>query len=173
MRVTIEHREQTAGIAAGNRNYFVDCTVEFSEEEKAIIKARALGDTVVTSGLTSVPVGTVKGVSPYLLRAAAPIMIIGGFIFGVAGGGTFAGLIVFAGFGFLIYGFVAPRLHDKRSSVQDIKIRDILNRYSFSLFAFDPVEAKTIDARLREELAGLKSFLVSSAEVPSKKNFEL
>jgi hypothetical protein len=38
MRVTIEHREESAGILGSTKHHFVDCSVEFSEEEKAIIK---------------------------------------------------------------------------------------------------------------------------------------
>ena len=59
MRVTIEHREQTAGVIGSKKDCYVDCTVEFSEEERAIIKERDLyreGFTVRTS--TPVPSST-------------------------------------------------------------------------------------------------------------------
>ena len=38
MRVTIEHRESVSGIRAAHKDCYIDCQVEFSEEEKAIIK---------------------------------------------------------------------------------------------------------------------------------------
>ena len=41
MRVTMEHREES-GIVFDEKNYYVDTTVVFSEEERAIIKARGL-----------------------------------------------------------------------------------------------------------------------------------
>lgn len=173
MRVTIEHREEASGVTGKKRDYFVDCGIEFSEEEQAIIKARSLHDTVITSGYTSPPVSFARGESPYWLKGLAPLMIIGGFIFGVAGGGTLAGLIVIAGIGFLIYGFVAPHLHAKQSREQNITIRDIVNRRSFSLYAMNPVDAKIIDDKLRESLANLKSFLTGSAEIAAKQTFEL
>ena len=52
MRVTIEHRETTTGMTGNHKDCYIDCQVEFSEEEKAIIKARDLyrqGFTVRTS----------------------------------------------------------------------------------------------------------------------------
>lgn len=52
MRVTIEHRETTTGITGNHKDCYIDCRVQFSEEEKAIIKARDLyrqGITVRTS----------------------------------------------------------------------------------------------------------------------------
>lgn len=42
MRVTIEHREATTGVLNSHKQSFVDCTVNFSEEERAIVKERDL-----------------------------------------------------------------------------------------------------------------------------------
>ena len=173
MRVTIEHREEAAGLSGNKRNYFVDCSIEFSEEEKAIIEARALHDSIVTSGFTAAPVGLVKGESPYWLRGVAPLMIFGGFIFGVLGGGSLAGLFVFGGIGFLIYGYIAPRLHEKQSSERFISVRDVLRDRSFSLYAAMPASAKQLDENLREQLVALKSMIAGSAEIAEKQTFEL
>ena len=43
MRVTLSTR-QVDGIFPWRKQYFVDCTVLFSEEEKAIIHERVLGE---------------------------------------------------------------------------------------------------------------------------------
>lgn len=42
MRVTIEHREATSGVLGKHTESYVDCTVQFSEEERAIVQARDL-----------------------------------------------------------------------------------------------------------------------------------
>ena len=42
MRVTIEHREQASGVTGKHKDCYVDCKVEFNEEERAIVKARDL-----------------------------------------------------------------------------------------------------------------------------------
>src|SRR5580693_6326833 len=46
MRVTTEHRQQTTGLGS-TQSQFVDCTVQFSEEEKAIIAVRGLYDHLI------------------------------------------------------------------------------------------------------------------------------
>ena len=82
MRVTIEHREATTGVLNNHKDCYVDCTVNFSEEERAIIKARDLyreGFTVRTS--TPLPSGS-SMLGTGLMRFVGPFMIVGGFIWG-------------------------------------------------------------------------------------------
>src|SRR5580700_4539546 len=43
MQVTIRHRQALGGINGERPDHYVDCRVDFSEEEKAIIAARRLG----------------------------------------------------------------------------------------------------------------------------------
>ncbi len=47
MRVSIEHTEKKTGLIRKKTHYCVTCKVNFSEEEKQIIKQRDLGETVV------------------------------------------------------------------------------------------------------------------------------
>src|SRR6266568_7554570 len=42
MRVTIDHREAIS--VFGRTQFFIDCTVQFSEAERAVIRNRQLGD---------------------------------------------------------------------------------------------------------------------------------
>jgi hypothetical protein len=46
MRVVIDHRQQVTGLGS-KISQFVECIVQFSEEEKAIIRARGLGDHII------------------------------------------------------------------------------------------------------------------------------
>lgn len=81
MRVTIEHREEPGGVAGQRRDYFVDCTVAFSEEEGAIIKARGLyGHAITVNAATPLP-------SLTMMRAIGPIR-------GVAGLAAIAGVYI-------------------------------------------------------------------------------
>ena len=44
MRITFNHREETAGLTGNDHHYFLDCEVLFSEEEKAIVQTRGLAN---------------------------------------------------------------------------------------------------------------------------------
>jgi hypothetical protein len=175
MRVTIEHREATSGVLSNHKDCYVDCTVNFSEEERAIIKERDLyreGFIVRTS--TPVPSGS-SMLGTGLMRFVGPFMIIGGFIWGLAGGGNAAGLILFAGIGFVIYGWLRSRREDKRleSNEQEITIKQLLNKPTFTVHAWNPAAAKGIEDDIRENLASLKSVIQNSAQIQAKQTFEL
>ena len=66
MRVTIDHREALS--VFGRKHFFVDCTVLFSEAERAIIKNRQLGDhAIVVDGDTPV----FRSIAAYKIRIVA------------------------------------------------------------------------------------------------------
>jgi hypothetical protein len=149
--------------------------VNFSEEERAIIKERDLyreGFIVRTS--TPLPSGS-SMLGTGLMRFVGPFMIIGGFIWGLAGGGNAAGLILFAGIGFVIYGWLRSRREDKRleSNEQEITIKQLLNKPTFTVHAWNPAAAKGIEDDIRENLASLKSVIQNSAQIQAKQTFEL
>ncbi len=88
MRVTIEHREATSGLLGNHKDTYIECRVDFSEEEKAIIAARDLyrsGFTVRTS--TPLPTQTAL-LGSGLMRPVGVVMMIVGVVWGIAGGGT-------------------------------------------------------------------------------------
>jgi hypothetical protein len=175
MRVTIEHREATSGVLGNHKESYVDCTVNFSEEERAIIKERDLyreGFVVRTS--TPLPTGgSMLGTG--LMRFVGPFMIVGGFIWGLAGGGDLAGLTLFAGIGFVIYGWLRARREDKRleTSEQDITVKQLLNNSTFTVHAWNPAAAKGIEEDIRGHLTSLKAVIQNSAEITPKQTFEL
>jgi hypothetical protein len=87
VRVTVEHRERTSGVLQNRKEYYIDCRVEFSEEERSIIKERDLyrnGFPIRTS--TPLP-GQASFVGTMIMRLVSPFMIVGGIIYGIAGGG--------------------------------------------------------------------------------------
>lgn len=175
MRVTIEHRQEAAGVVPKQKESYVDCTVEFSEEERAIIKARDLyreGFTI----RTSTPLPTVEAVlGTGAMRWAGPIMIVGGFIFGLAGGGNVAGVILIAGIASTVYGWLRSRREEKRfeTDEQQITIRQLLSKPTFTVHAWNPAAAKTLEGEIRHNLVRLKDVIQNSAEMHAKQTFEL
>lgn len=175
MRVTIEHREANAGVLGNHKDCYVDCAINFSEEERAIIKARDLyaqGFEVRTSTpLPSQPSMLGTG----LMRGLGPLMMVGGFVWGLAGGGTPTGLLFFAGLGFTVYGWVRSRKEDKRfeSSEQQITIKQLLNKPSFTVHVWNPAAAKGIEEDIRQNLIALKNLIQDSAQLQAKQTFEL
>lgn len=175
MRITIQHREAASGALGNHKEAYVDCTVNFSEEERAIIRQRDLyrdGFAVRTS--TPLPSGS-SMLGTGLMRFAGPFMIIGAFIFGLAGGGSFAGLILIAGIGFVVYGWLRAHQEDKRieSSDQEITIKQLLTTPTFTVHAWNPAAAKIVEEQIRERLVSLKAVIANSAEIKAKQTFEL
>lgn len=181
MRVTIEHREQATGITGTHKDCYIDCRVDFSEEERAIIKARDLyreGFTVRAS--TPLPTKTAF-FSTKLMRLVGYLMMVGGFIYGmfVEGLGhvnsNYGAPILFIGIGLTIYGWIRAGREDKRfeTSEQTITFKQLLSNPTFTVYAWNAGYAKTIEDEIREHLVGLKTLLTSSAELGTKKTFEL
>ena len=184
MRVTIEHREKAAGITGAKRHYFVDCTVEFSEEEKAIIKQRGLGDQFIEME-SAIPTGS--GISDYTwanaaLRLLSRLLVLGGvavILYNIATNALASGTDVEPGYFFIaaFATFVFRKLAERRSDAsyaeRRITLRDLLNTPSFSAYASNPAFAQGLEANIREQLVGLKNIMTASAEVPKKQTFEL
>ncbi|PIT02751.1 hypothetical protein TSA1_19825 [Bradyrhizobium nitroreducens] len=173
MRVTIEHREEAVGVTGSNKECYVDCKVEFSEEERAIIKERDLlreGFTVRTS--TPLPTPT-QFVSTGVLRVVGRILMITGVILGIAG--TNFGFLFFVGMGLEIYGWVRMRRQDKRleSDEQTITVKQLLANPAFTVHAWNAGYAKSIEDEIRQHLVALKALIQNSAQLPASQTFEL
>jgi hypothetical protein len=175
MRVTIEHREIATGVLGNHKDSYIDCTVNFSEEERAIIKERDLyreGFSVRTS--TPLPPKT-SLLGTGLMRLAGPLMMVVGFVWGLAGGGTPTGLLFFGGLGFTIFGWLRSRKEDKRieTSEQQITIKQLLSQPTFTVHGWNPAAAKGLEETIREHLLELKSLIQNSAQLPATQTFEL
>ena len=181
MRVTIEHREATTGVLNNHKESYVDCTVNFSEEERAIVKERDLyGEGFFVRTSTPVPSqNSILGTG--LMRGLGPLMIIGGLFYGmfVEGLGgvktNFAAPVLFIGIGLTIVGFLRGRKEDKRleEDVQHITIKQLLNSPKFTVHAWNPAAAKGIEEQIREHLVSLKNLIKNSAEIQATQIFEL
>ncbi len=175
MRVTIEHREVASGVLNNHKDCYVDCTVEFSEEERAIVKARDLsGSGFEIRAATPLPTKT-RMAGTGLMRGGGWLMMVVGVVWGVAGGGTPTGLLFFGGLGLAIYGWLRGRGEDKRfeTSEQHITIKQLLNNQSFTVHAWNPAAAQGIEQDIRENLFELKNLIRNSAQIQAKQTFEL
>ncbi len=181
MRVTIEHREESAGPSGSTKNHFVDCTVEFSEEEKAIIKARDLYNhnfrvgpaTPISSQAAFVGAGLLNSLGRLGVLSGVVLGILSAFIRGESG--TIAGWLLFIGAALWIYAATVMRRQDKRVSEPDqiIKLRNLLDRRRFTVYASSPAQAQTIEEEIRNALTYTKQLLTASAELKAKQTFEL
>jgi hypothetical protein len=173
MRVTIDHREETTGLAGNKRNYFVDCLVELSEEERAIIKARSLYDHYFIAKGAEPPRSTADFIGAGFLKGSAPIIGIIGFVWGIFGGGAPATLMFFGAIGMAVAGFVMDRKPMGEAEPQTINCRRLLGNPRITIYAPDPAVAKIAEDELTQNLANLKSLITESAEIRGRHSYDL
>jgi len=183
MRVTIEHREERAGLTGSKRHYFVDCEVHFSEEERAIIKARALFDQSITVE-SDVPI-TQNVVAETFVgnvgsRMLVRLLVLAGIVTAIWSAvdkstmpEAIPLLLFLAALAIFIYRKYAERRSDKSYSERQITVRQLLKEPRFTVFADTPVLAQAYEDSIRDQLVGLKSQIAASAELPKARTFEL
>lgn len=180
MRVTIKTREE-GGLNPRKKSYYVDCTVLFSEEEKAIIQSRGLGQHYIAVGAEVAPPAPSSQTLSTLLRALSPFVFLTGCVAGAGMemAGNRAGDSVFAFTFFaalaMYFGGVALKRHIRIAAQpqQHITMQRLLLNPSFSVYAFDNATAKTIDVEVREALTRLKDGLLANARIAQPETFEI
>jgi hypothetical protein len=172
MRVTMEHREES-GIVFDEKNYYVDTTVVFSEEERAIIKARGLAGQKAASGYHSKIPSDVALIMPAYLRAFGPMALALSVLIGFFGSGPLGTLLFLAAAAGWAYGYIAPILHANAIKEYVIEVRHIISDPTFAFYAETPAHAKGLADRLAAQLADLKHLITESAELGAKNTFEL
>lgn len=181
MRVTIEHREVASGVLNNHKDCYLDCTVDFSEEERAIVKARDLYDngfeiraaTPLPTQTRLFSTGIIRAVGRFTLVAGIGYMIYSSFIHPATE--PLGGLLFVVGLGLEIYGRLRARKEDKRveTSEQNITIGQLLNNPKFTVHDWNPAAAEGIEQDVRERLVGLKNLIRNSAQIQAKQTFEL
>ena len=182
MRVTFKHREETAGITGSNKNHFVDCAVEFGEEEKAIIAARDLKDTNFTVPSGS-PLPTQSAfLASGILNSIGRFGVMFGILFGIissftnsTGLSAVASLLFFGGGLLWIGAAIAGRSQNKAidNPEQTITLGKLLAHGQFTCLAANPAYAKSLEADIKEHLTNVKAILKDSAELQKESTFEL
>ena len=180
MRVTIRHRQED-GLLPSKKLHYVDCTVLFSEEEKAIIQARGLGQHyIVTDPEMPPPSGSQRGLVT-LLKVLAPCLFLGGCAAGLGmtaagnhhGGDTITGITWFAALAMFLGG-IAIRRHVRvaEQPKQTITLGRLLTNPSFSAYALDNARAKVLADELRETLIRLKDGLPVNRDIKGNYIFD-
>jgi hypothetical protein len=182
MRVTIKHREESAGIRGSTKHHFVDCDVVFGEEEKAIIKARDLKNTNFTVPAASPLPSRSAFWGLEILNILGRIGVIGGLPFCLITAFTkspalsaLANFIFFGGAILWIGAAIAGRSQNKAIENRDqfITLADLLAQGRFTCHAANPAYAKRIEDDIKENLTNVKVVLKESAELQTESTFEL
>jgi hypothetical protein len=180
MRVTTEHRQQTTGLGS-SQSQFVDCLVQFSEEEKAIIKVRGLYDHVIVIDPPSPPPTYREYMTAGILLAFSPLVGIIGFGLFLSSVFTGGGYAVLGGFLFFFgspiawaTGFLMDRSMDIRFKhpKQHVSIRSMLAA-PFTVYSPDPAYSDLVVDQIRERLTILKYTISGSADERQKQTYEL
>jgi hypothetical protein len=160
----------------------VDCKVFFSEEEKAIVHTRGLGQHYFVVAPETPPPANSMRVFSILLQVCAPFLCLVGCVVGLGmtiagnsrGGDGFTGISFFSAITMYLAGF-AMRRHIKVANQpqQTISLNRLLANPRFSVYAFDNATAKAIDAELRTILANVKDGLTENARMLEQETFEL
>jgi hypothetical protein len=181
VRVTITHREEDGLLPSAKRHY-VDCTVLFSEEEKAIVRARGLSSHYIVVDPEVPPPAASLGTVATLLKALAPLIFLGGCVAGIgvtlAGHNHTADAIAassFLGAFAMFLGGVALRRHVRvvEQPQQTVTLARLLSNATFSIYAIDNARAKAVDAELRLTLTRLKESLLENRDMVPAESFEL
>jgi hypothetical protein len=168
MHVTLEHTEE----GAKRKHYFLSASVTFTETEKHIIQSRQLEQLPVISGAPAPPPGFAKQMSP-ALGGFGPLMILGGFVFGLLGGGVLAGLIVIVGIGLWIWSYVGDTVIEAQHGSKTYTVGNLLRDAKIRLMATDPVGTKAYENELRENLQSIKKYIEAAETLGAKESFEV
>lgn len=173
MRVTIEHREQAAGLTGKQRHYFVDCTVDLSQEERAIVENRGLKQHFIEVGYSEPPD---SGAKAGLLRGFAPLVALGGVGLGISSMFTKSGeglsfLLLLAAGGMWLFGRTSE--FKAAHASPEITLGRLLRNNQFTIYAASPAQAKQVESDLGKKLVSLKANIAESAVIGQKQTFEL
>jgi hypothetical protein len=187
MRATIEHQQRTTGLG-GTQSQFVECVVQFSEEELAIIRARGLGKHLIVLDHPRPSPSYREYMTAGVLQAFAPLFAFTGFMILVSatvgsllpGGRTFEGYAALGAFLFFgapigwAVGYLMDRAINHRLThpKQFITIRD-MQLEPFTVHSPDPAYSDVIVDQIKEQLTILRTIIMGSAEIRQKQIVEI
>ena len=181
MRVTFQHREEQE---FGGKSYYVDCTVLFSEEEKAVIRNREFGRGIRFSsprrsaGLTT----SERAVSNiwmfsdniHILTVFVPLGGVFWVSTAINGGTSFFGpLFVFgAPVLYLVSKYMAHR-DDHSTDQQLVTFDHLFAGRPFTVWAFNPMDAKQKESEIEGTFARFKQQINENIDLGEKRTVEL
>ncbi len=167
MRVTIEHREGSPGLLHNERAYYLDCSIDFSEEEKAVIARRGLAAHHITmpAGYPAVLDATEqKRIYGLKLAVAAGFTVFAILLSGLMGGHALPAFMFFGGAGYTVY-CLYRFLNPKTLSYERLALGDIIKNRRFILQTSNPTRSKETEEKVLIAIAELKGFLAESTDV--------
>jgi len=174
MRITFEHRD---GFAGFQRAHFLDCAVEFSEEERISIRNRGLQKHTVP-----LPLGYRARPNPqernrFLIlqfAIAAGVCVLGFLLSFLPGHGPaelLGAALALAGVGYA--GYCAVRMFPWKEKEEDeLTLGAILKSKRFSIRTASPAESKDVEDELEGSLASMKDFLSANIEAGTRRTVE-
>ena len=185
MQVTLRHRQEVAGLTGSQLNHFIDCRVEFSEEEKAIITTRGLGTQYSITVPPARPTGS--GMAMDGLAGGCSRIVGGGFgilgalfVFAPMMAGESVPPMLFMGLGMLaisavIFGtmITAHTRHNATLTDQSWGLDAFVASPMFTVYAESYDTAKYYDEKIRLELATIKDAIVRNIDIKKTETFEL
>ncbi len=164
------------------KHFFVDCTILFSEKEKAIIRARGLGRHYFEVGADTPPPRTWHEPLSRFLKAGAPLLFLVGCTAGIGisiagngrGGDALTGFSFLAALGMFLGGIAVSRhIGVAARPTQIVTLGQLMSNPSFSVYAIDNASAKAADLDIRAALERVKSGMLANAEIEPAESFEL
>jgi hypothetical protein len=168
MRVTIDHREAIS--VFGRTQFFIDCTVQFSEAERAVIRNRQLGDHNIAVDHDIPWFRSIRGYIAVLIvlrftfffTAVALLPTLAIFsIWNIHGGWWM--LIVMACLGSYVYRKYLERQFKKSAEKRHVSLSDMLKHKKFTVYAPDAYLAGEAEKSILAQINDLKNRMVAIA----------
>lgn len=178
MRALIEHRGRY-GIFGFKPQFTLYLLIEFSNEERAIVRARALQNYNF-----DLSPGYLGSSESRFSREALAAMTIGGIaLFGigflcmfvaaaVSAFGPVALLCLAAGV-ILFWQAQGARRHEESANLKALTLGYLIDNPSISIQTIDPGQAPLLEDNIRVRLAKLKHFLTQTHELTTPRGFEV
>ena len=172
MKVNIDHSSVKRNVMI----YYVTVNVQFSEEEKAVIRARNLGDDVLTfqTGLLNMPPQAFTNAPLVVIQVASRLMAFFGilFFFFVEFIGPWPFLICLIGAPALFFYRKHIERAQKNLDKQELKVKDIVAA-PFTLCTHTLAYVPDIEQEVTDKLRTVKDLIVRVTEAPKAKTVEI
>ena len=171
MQVTVDYREEQP-VFGNKAKLYVDVGVQFSEEEKAIIRSRSLEDYFLPFDAGVAPQTAAGFLGAGAAKGFGALCIVIAFVSALFNA-SFSGYLVFFGIGLVAWGYFSDRKGLKAAVGQDITLKRLLRNPKFSIFAANHAEAQRIEEDIRTKLTVAKNFIMSNAAPATSHSYQL
>lgn len=167
MRVTIEHREGERALLRNERAYFLDCSIDFSEEEKAVIARRGLGDHYIAmppgyfAVLDQAEQRRVYGLK---LAIASGLALFSLFMAPATNGHPIPAFGFFGAGGYAVF-CLFRYLKPKALQHEQLTLDALIKHRSFTVQTVNPTRSKEIEEKILAAIENMKQFLEDSTDV--------